>query len=149
MSRRSFLQRTGALIGAGALAGLGVAESAEGRRPARDLSARRARTYTALVGTVALAQGRRADASYAERACAEFRAWYRGALPHIRASVDATLDSLDRRVAGGFAHLGHDRRKRALRSTGAPAITAQAVALASPPFCSYEDDGLRSSPGAI
>ena len=76
------------------------------------MSLARERTYRALVAATA-----GADAAYVDRTTTAFRAWYRSSLPHVRASVDATLDSL--RVTG-------------LRKAH-PNTAAQAVALARLP----------------
>jgi hypothetical protein len=45
--------------------------------------------------------------------------------------------------------MSRHRRAKLLRTTSARATAAQAVALASPPFASYDDDGIRCSPGAV
>jgi hypothetical protein len=60
---------------------------------------RRERAYRALVAAVA-----GADVVYIDRVTAGFRAWYRSSRPSIRASVDATLDSLGRHADLRGAH---------------------------------------------
>ena len=129
--------------------GLVGAPAGGSRRARNDLSERRESTYGALVGAVALAQGARADSKYLERVSTEFRAWYRASLPHIRASVDATLDALDRRAGGRFARMSRDRRAKLLRAMSARGTAAHAVALANRPFASYDEDGIRCSPGVV
>jgi hypothetical protein len=148
LTRRSFARRSLAAFGAVAAAGLGAAQGAPARRARGDLSAERERTYGALVGAVALAQGARADSAHLKRVAGGFRAWYRASLPHVRASVDATLDDLERRAGGRFAAMSRQRRAELLRKLGAPATAAHAVSLASPPFAPY-DDGLPLFGGMV
>ena len=68
-----------------------------------------------------------ADAAHVDRTTADFRAWYRASMPHVRASVDATLDSLAR---GGVGRLRGARRAELLRTPP----SAHAVALARLPM---------------
>jgi hypothetical protein len=137
------------IVSAVAAGGLAGAPAAGARRARNDLSPRRERTYSALVGSVAVAQGARANPDYLERVSTDFRAWYRSAMPHVRASVNATLDALDERANGRFPQMSRARRANLLRTMSARATAAQAIALASPPFASYDDDGIRCSPGVV
>jgi len=115
LSRRSFLERTALL--AGAVAGAGVlADGAHARRRSNDLSHAREQTYRALVAATAVGA---ADAAYVDRATERFRAWYRASMPHVRAGVDATIDSV--------------RRPRG-RLDGSPATMAHAFAMARLPL---------------
>jgi hypothetical protein len=140
VSRRSFVKRSAAVVGATAGGGL-LAGQAQARRARNDLSPRRERSYRALVAAVA---GAGADAAYVDHMTAEFRAWYRSSMPHVRASVDATIDSLDRR---GFGRLRRRHRLEMLRTPAASATAAQAVALARLPLAATGDR--RCAPGAV
>jgi hypothetical protein len=99
------------------VAGGGVlASPAQGRRAREDLSPARERTYRALVAAVS-----GTGASYADQTTAGFRAWYRSSLPHVRRSVNATLDAVGRRTDLRGAHAS---------------VAAQAVALTRIPVLS-------------
>jgi hypothetical protein len=137
------VKRTALLAGATAGSGL-LAPAAHARRARNDLSVGRERTYRALVAAVA---GAAAGPAYLDRMAAGFRAWYRSSLPHVRASVDATIDSLDRRSAGGFHRLRRRGRVELLKAPASSATAAQAVALARIPLTSRDD--LRCAPGAV
>jgi hypothetical protein len=130
-TRRAFVKRSALLAGATAGSGL-LAGPAHARRARNDLSVPRERTYRALVAAVAAGT---ADAAYVDRTTAEFRRWYRSSLPHVRASVDATIDSLRQR-----------RGRVELSELPAP-TAARAVALARLPLTPADD--LRRAPGAV
>jgi hypothetical protein len=149
LSRRSFLKRSGLLAGAAWLGGLGAAGPAAARRGRADLSFARERTYAALVGAVAAAQGARAGPRHVTRVTGGFRSWYRASLPHVRAGVDAVLDDLERQAGGRFARMDRSRRVRLLQTTPARATVAQAVALAGPPHAHDAHDELRPSAAAV
>jgi hypothetical protein len=113
-TRRSLLQRGGAVAGAAAVAPLVVAAPALG---GTGLSAERQRTYVALVAAAGSAPDSKVATGWADEAAREFAAWYATQPDDIRHSVDTTLDGLE--AAPGkraFSSLDRRSRYRVLRS---------------------------------
>lgn len=148
ISRRSFLKRSGLVAGVSLAGAFGGGPATPARRSHDDLSAGRERTYAALVGAVAAAQGARASPRHIRRASDNFRSWYRASLPHVRAGIDAILDDLEAQP-GGFARLDRDHRVRVLQTSRARSTVAHAVVLASPPLAFDADDAMRASAAAV
>ena len=152
LDRRSFLVRSGLLLGAAA-AGGGVLGAPATARPTARLAGWRRETYIALVGAVAATQSPHLGTSYAEAAAERFAGWYRAGAPHLRAGVDALLDAVEKGEPGGFSAASRSRRLSSLRRWSAGdarerALTAEAIVLASPPFGESGDE-LPQTPVAL
>ena len=137
VSRRGFLKSSALAVGvASAPMGVAVTQAA----PAAGLAAGRKRTFTALVATVAEANGTRSDGAYLQAATDAFEAWYAEAPAETRALVERTLDGVERRAGQRFSRLSRRRRLAALhgwrhgRRQDARGLAYDAVTLAGSPF---------------
>jgi hypothetical protein len=136
VSRRGFIQSSALAAGlAGVPLGVSAAAAASG-----GLSPERRRTFTALVATVAEANGTRFDVAYLRAAADGFDGWYAGAPVETRELVERTLDGIERRGSQRFSRMSRPRRLAALhgwrhgRRQDAQGLAYDAVALAGSPF---------------
>lgn len=104
------------------------------------LNPARRRTFTALVGTVAAANGPHPDGAYLRAAAGGFDAWYAGAPPETRDLVERTLDGVESAGRGGFSRMTPGGRLALLRGwrysrrSDRRGLAYDAVVLASSPF---------------
>jgi hypothetical protein len=137
VSRRGFL-KSSALAAGVASTPLGVPLAVAA--PAPGLAPARRRTFTALVATVADANGTRSDAAYLQSAAGAFEGWYAEAPAETRALVERTLDGVEGRASQRFSRMSRRRRLAALhgwrhgRRQDARGLAYDAVTLASSPF---------------
>jgi hypothetical protein len=137
VTRRQFVGRGGAVVGALGLASLGWAPARlAAARPRGDrLTAARAGTYAALVGALALAP--EAGVADPEQSRAAMEVWYASAPHATRAYIDSVLDSLDADTRGSFTAKPAPARLALLRrwvgarhgTLGAAAVTIAAPAI--------------------
>lgn len=159
LTRRSLLRRGSAVAGTAALAPMAAVIAPAAGQPADSgFSARRQRTYLALVTAVAAAGGTHVAASRADDAVRDFAAWYEQQDDADRASVDYTLDTLeasppnrafselDRPARVGLlrSHAGRSNRKAGAHGdrseSGVRILAANAIGYAALPFdLSVED----------
>jgi hypothetical protein len=104
------------------------------------LSSARRRTFSALVATVAEANGTRFDTAFLRTAGNAFGAWYAGAPRETRELVERTLDGVETGSRQGFSRLSRRRRLATLHGwrygsrQEARGLAYDAVVLASSPF---------------
>ncbi|HEX2232477.1 MAG TPA: hypothetical protein VHG69_03840 [Thermoleophilaceae bacterium] len=137
VSRRKFIQSSALAAG---LAGLPLGTPVAGAAKSGGLSPARRRTFTALVATVAEANGTRFDAAYLRQAADGFDGWYAGAPRETRELVERTLDGVEGNGSQRFSGMSRRRRLAALhgwrhgRSRHAQGLAYDAVTLAGSPF---------------
>ena len=117
-SRREFIVRGGALVGAVCLAGPGAALA--GPRGAVALAEERRATLAALAETVVTEAPYRLPAGAGEQAAAEFAARYAAWDDRERARADRVLDELERADGRSFRRTDRARRAEVLREHATP-----------------------------
>jgi hypothetical protein len=137
VSRRGFIKTSALAVG---LAGCPLGLPVPGAAASAGLGPAHRRTFSALVATVAEANGTRFDAAYLRAAAAGFDAWYAGAPHETRALVERTLDGVEGGASQRFSHMSPRRRLAALhgwrhgRREEMRGLAYDAVAIAGSPF---------------
>jgi hypothetical protein len=137
VSRRWFIKSSALAVG---FASVPVGVPIAGAVANGGLGPARRRTFTALVATVAEANGTRSDGAYLQAAAEGFEAWYTGAPVETRELVDRTLDGVEAGAGQRFSRMARRRRLAALhgwrhgRRQDNRGLAYDAVVLASSPF---------------
>jgi hypothetical protein len=137
VSRRAFIKSSALAVG---VASWPLGSATAGAAPAAGLGAARLRTFTALVATVAEANGARADVAYLRAAADGFESWYGEAPLEARRLVERTLDGVETKADRSFSRMSRRRRLAALhgwrhsRRPDARGLAYDAVTLAGSPF---------------
>lgn len=154
LTRRGFVLRSGATLGAIGVVGLpweaAAAPSSLALNPSHQ------RTYSALVATLAAANRLAADEATVADAAGHFSGWYAGLPRHQRQHVDRVLDAMERATPAGFSAVDGSEQLVTLRAwrhapvhaDGSPwsaegarrrAFAQHAVSYASPPYGPGDD----------
>jgi hypothetical protein len=137
VSRRVFIKSSVLAVG---VASLPLGSATAGAAPAVALGAARRHTFTALVATVAEANGARTDIAYLRAAADGFESWYGEAPLETRRLVERTLDIVETKAGRSFSRMSRRRRLAALhgwrhsRRPDARGLAYDAVTLAGSPF---------------
>jgi hypothetical protein len=145
-SRRVFIKSSALTAG---LASWPLGASAATAFAPGGLTPERRRTFAALVGTVAEADGAGADGPFLRSAGSSFDAWYSSAPVETRVLVERTLDGVESHARPGFSRMSRRRqmatlrRLRHARRQEERGLGYDAVVLASSPFgpSPYSDAG--------
>lgn len=142
LTRRAFVVRSGAIVGALSLGSVGRGVFAAPAAAAPGFTDARRQVYVALVEAVGTAPDNQVDADKAAEAADSFATFYADRAADLRAAIDSGVDLIENGPSSRFSSMTAQERLTFLRSwlRGSNATTeqitaaARAVELAAVPF---------------